>query len=855
MIDLLKKNLCVFVLTALPYLLLAQKAKRIQFRFSKSNIVGSYAVKHDSKYFASAIFINSIDFKIKQSKGVLFFSFLPGGFAPIKYSCRIDTLNQENVVKLIIEEKIIELDEVIISSKRNRFSKNGDTISVAIDDIKTKPHAEASELFDRIEGFENNDNGTFRVFGRNVDVVMIDGKRIFGGNPALTLMNINADMIKSIDIIGINGNQKKVINLRLKPDRKSGAYGTVGLGVGTENAYDLSFKANKLIKMGIFSSFGTANSISLFKVKLLKDNEMIEDFYAKNTFFGYQNNFESLQNLAEDDEINAGLFRDNTIGTSFSLEKNNTSQSLNVYENQSTQNYLSNISGITTTEKSQIESRSLSNGQNSRFASSISYGINKKFGKKNTFIFKVESKINANKLIQTDSIYFNDGIDENSQFLNTSRKNNSNLLKIDLGTTIKHKNERVKTLIYTKTWVDFQDNSNAISRINNVVRQQSNNTNLVAELVQSYPITKKMLIEHRLLASSNGSKFENRFLSTTINQTTQNLFRLDNWLYYQQGRALINANLAIFSSHIIDKKQVQNSKNAIRLRKTNIKFPKSDLLSNFNFSYENDLIMPQNLERIGISDSLNFYFRQIGSKDLRPFFSRKVDISYSNINLGLVNLISNLGWQTQNSSIQNNSYFAENTLFVNSRTNIEKTLNSLNGNIFIGFRKLPPKVDINLNYIFSEGQAYNIFNDQPITGRSSFHILNLQTVIREKKGFSLKNTFVGTYTAFQNINTKTFEHTLKLNFNIRDEVFAKFSYKSIFGTSIPFQPVLNFEVQKFIAKNKIGVELKAVNVLNIKNNLKINQNTNQQFITQNNNIPRIILLKFSFYPEKWKLGR
>ena len=154
MIDLFKKTFSILILTAFPYLLFAQKDKSIRFIFSKSKIVGSYAVKHDSKYIASAIFLNSVDFKIKLSKGVLEFNFLLEEYANIKYKCLIDTLPQVSIIKLVVEQKVIELEEVTISSKRNRFSKNGDTISVAVDDIKTKPHAEASDLFDKIEGFQ-----------------------------------------------------------------------------------------------------------------------------------------------------------------------------------------------------------------------------------------------------------------------------------------------------------------------------------------------------------------------------------------------------------------------------------------------------------------------------------------------------------------------------------------------------------------------------------------------------------------------------------------------------------------------------------------------------------------------------
>jgi len=159
---------------------------------------------------------------------------------------------------------------------------------------------------------------------------------------------------------------------------------------------------------------------------------------------------------------------------------------------------------------------------------------------------------------------------------------------------------------------------------------------------------------------------------------------------------------------------------------------------------------------------------------------------------------------------------------------------------------------MSINHIFTVGQTFSFFNNQPIVGNSNFHLLNFQTIIRGTNAFSLKNVIAGTYTSFQNLQTTAFEHTIKLNFNIKNELFSKITLKSILGSSIPFQPLLSIEFQKFIVKNKISLEFKAINLINIKNNSSISQSSYQQFIVQNNNIPRIFMFKVSFYPEKWK---
>lgn len=684
---------------------------------------------------------------------------------------------------------------------------------------------------------------------------MIDGKRIYGGNPSLTLSNIKADMIKSIDIIENNsriGSRKKVINLKLKPDKKSGTYGNIGLGGGSNDTYDLSFKANKLLNNGIFSSFGTKNNASLFKLKAINDNELVEEFYSKNSFFGYQNKSETTQNLRDEEELNAGIFNDNSIGTSLNFDNKKVAQSINILFNKNNQNYQSDISGITKSEDKFIETRSFSNGRTSRFSSNISYGINKKFGKSNSFIFKVESKINELNKENKDSLYYNDGVVENSRFLKAFRKDDENYWKIDFGAAFNYRNKRVKTLIFSKVLFDNQNGTNTNTTSPNSVVQKLNNFNFIAEIIQSYPLSKKILVEQRPFFSHNASLLRNDFIGRTTEQIAQNLFRLDNWIYFQQGKVLINADLSFFHYNTSGNNNLQDFKNAVRIRKVNIKFPKSEVLTNFDFNYENDLVIPSNLERIGIPDSLNFYFRQIGNDKLNPFFSKKFSITYSNTSLSFINLISNFDLRVENESIQNDAFFVDNLLFVNSRRNIEKQLSSINGNTFIGIKRLPAKIDMSVNHIFSLGQAYSFFNNQPIFGNSNFHIFNFQTIIRGANGFSFKNVFSGTYSSFQNLQTTAFEHTIKVNYNIKNELFSKVTFKSIFGSSIPFQPLLNIEFQKFIVKNKIGLEIKAINLLNVRNNSIINQNSYQQFITQNNNIPRIFMFKVSFYPEKWK---
>jgi len=851
LIDLFKFFL-IFILFFCFHELTAQNGKKVEFIFTEKNPLGIYTVKINNGKNSSFYFNNSISYLIPHSKGIAEFNFYIDGYQSINVKLLLDTLQKESSYYLQLAEKSIQLDEVIISAERNRFSKIGDTISVYVEDIKTKPHSDAAELFNKIEGFENNDNGIFKIFGSTIEVVMIDGKRIFGGNPQLTLSNIKSDMIKSLNIIESRskfGSNKKVLDIKLKSEKKRGFYGNSGIGLGQRKSHDGDVKFNSLLKNGFTSNFLNSNSINLLRIKPIFDNEIIDDFFTKNTFFGIQNSL-NIQRFEDSDEVNNGQFINSSFGSSITLENKTSSQSFNFLLRNDNLYFESTNSSIVFEDNLKTESLNKSFGNSNQFIPNLSYGINKKVNDKLTMVFRL-GFIQTNLLKNvSDSISFfkvNTSIDS---VINLDGKKSTDNLNIDFGMSFIHKNKKVKSLFYNSLIYEGQNSDNQINSIVNVF-QSFKKVNYQVEFIQSYPITKRILIEHRPSYSYNSGNFVNKFNGVTSNITNLSFFRLDNWVYYQQGKVLINSNFS-FLNFPENSENRYKRKNTLLIRNVNLRFPKSNLLSNIDFNFNNDFINPSIYDFVVIPDSSNLFQRILGNNLLNSYFSRKFSLSYTNTNFSFFNFSGNYGLTNTKNEIQTELFFENNFSIQSAKRNIDLSLLTFNGNTFLGLKKISKNFNISITHFFNYGQSARYLNGVLINGISNFQSFNLQTVLKNNKNFNFKNNMSISYSSFMKNRIVLGENNTRITTDIKNDIYTSLVIKTILGSNVPLQPILNFEIQKFILKNKANIELKGINLLNLNNTILASQNLNQQFVNQNLNMERTILLKINFFYEKWK---
>ncbi|MBL4746573.1 MAG: outer membrane beta-barrel protein [Flavobacteriaceae bacterium] len=178
----------------------------------------------------------------------------------------------QNISTIILKREVNALEEVVITAVIPIKIKQ-DTVSFNTKAFKIKLGDNVSDLLRKLPGIEIDKDGSVKAEGDNIKKILVDGKEFFNNDPTIALQNLNADAIKSVEIIdeesdgtrttGIKDGEKvKVINLVLKDDKKTGYFGKLGAGIGTEDRYSTKFDINRFSSKTQLALFGNLNNIN-----------------------------------------------------------------------------------------------------------------------------------------------------------------------------------------------------------------------------------------------------------------------------------------------------------------------------------------------------------------------------------------------------------------------------------------------------------------------------------------------------------------------------------------------------------------------------------------------------------------
>lgn len=171
-----------------------------------------------------------------------------------------------------LKKEINQLDEVVINAIIPIKIKQ-DTVVFNTKAFKVKQDDNVEDLLRKLPGVEISTDGTVNAQGEDITKILVDGKEFFNNDMTIALKNLTADAIKSVEIIdeksddtrvtGIeDGEKNKIINLVLKEGKKSGYFGKVGAGIGTEERYTSNFDFNRFTKNTQLALFGNLNNIN-----------------------------------------------------------------------------------------------------------------------------------------------------------------------------------------------------------------------------------------------------------------------------------------------------------------------------------------------------------------------------------------------------------------------------------------------------------------------------------------------------------------------------------------------------------------------------------------------------------------
>jgi hypothetical protein len=165
------------------------------------------------------------------------------------------------------------MHEVEVTAEKIPLMIKGDTIEYNSGAFKTKPDANVEELLKKLPGVQVDRQGNIKAQGEGVTKVLVDGKEFFGDDPKVATKNLPADAISKVQVFnkrsdaseftGIDdGARERTINLMLKDGKKSGYFGDVVAGGGTDERYKFSGKLYKFRKESQFAAIGMFNNIN-----------------------------------------------------------------------------------------------------------------------------------------------------------------------------------------------------------------------------------------------------------------------------------------------------------------------------------------------------------------------------------------------------------------------------------------------------------------------------------------------------------------------------------------------------------------------------------------------------------------
>jgi hypothetical protein len=180
-----------------------------------------------------------------------------------------DDINR-NLIFLKVDP--LKLDEVTVSGLRAEVEVKGDTVVYNADGIKLNPDATAEDLVKRLPGI-TVENGQVQALGEQVRRVLVDGQEFFGDDAALTLRNLPADMVGSVEMFDQlsdqsrftgfrDGNTSRALNIISRPGMNVGRFGKGNVSGGTDSKYLGSGNVNYFNGPRRISLLGMSNNLN-----------------------------------------------------------------------------------------------------------------------------------------------------------------------------------------------------------------------------------------------------------------------------------------------------------------------------------------------------------------------------------------------------------------------------------------------------------------------------------------------------------------------------------------------------------------------------------------------------------------
>ena len=175
------------------------------------------------------------------------------------------------VKDILMREDAKVMAEAVVEGKLAEMTVVDDTVMYNADAYKLQEGAVVEELIKKLPGVVVNDDGSYTWNGKTVNQFLVDGKEFFGNNRDLVLKNLPADIVDKVKaydkqsdyarVTGIDdGQERTVLDLTIKKNRKRGWFGNIDGAYGTHDRYSGRAMVNRFVGDQKFSLIGNANN-------------------------------------------------------------------------------------------------------------------------------------------------------------------------------------------------------------------------------------------------------------------------------------------------------------------------------------------------------------------------------------------------------------------------------------------------------------------------------------------------------------------------------------------------------------------------------------------------------------------
>jgi hypothetical protein len=235
--------------------------------FSQSKIIGFVKDStNQTGILANVILKNSVDNSIVtftstnndgsylleiENIGDFILSFSALSYETKLVSKTIVKVNEENSINVFLKSKSINLDEIVIQSKKPITVKK-DTIVFNVKSFIQGNEDVVEDLLKKIPGLDVESDGTIKIDGKEVEKVMVDGDDFFEKGYKILTKNMPPEQLENVEVLqnysnnkllkNVEDSDKVALNLVLKEDAKRVWFGNINLGydITSNNSYKIS---------------------------------------------------------------------------------------------------------------------------------------------------------------------------------------------------------------------------------------------------------------------------------------------------------------------------------------------------------------------------------------------------------------------------------------------------------------------------------------------------------------------------------------------------------------------------------------------------------------------------------------